>query len=159
MDETPDENVPDIIETDMPEISGLSIGYPVGIYKIDPVTGKNLGQDNLLDGKLSSPAPFNSSVNDQAVVCKGKRVYVLSPGLEEVQRRNPDEACWPAHTSILIRIDKMGDGSYWLHTESGSVYRLELKGVRPSIDTDAERRRLDSSLCQTDPPGAGDTVV
>ena len=110
-------SLPSVVESDLDHVPGVEIGTQVKAYKIDPDTGKQIGDSNAFVGMA-----YNGVGASEGGVYQHKSLYVLPPG------RSPHS---PSHTSGIERIDKMSDGSYWLKTPN-SMYRLEIVEPSPS---------------------------
>ncbi|KKW40829.1 MAG: hypothetical protein UY87_C0010G0013 [Candidatus Peribacteria bacterium GW2011_GWC2_54_8] len=109
-------SLPTVVEGDLEEIPGVGVGTDVTMGKIDPATGESLAVSFDFNGKVAS-----GQLNIQGRAGKGCALYVRPP---DADRSN--------HTSSILRIDRMSDGSYWLHTRN-SIYRLVI-GTAKKLD-------------------------
>jgi len=112
-------SLPTVVEGDLGEIPGVKVGTDVTMGKIDPATGEFLAASFDFNGKV-----LEGRLNMEGKTGKGCVLYVRPPGTD---RSN--------HTSSILRIDRMSDGSFWLHTVN-SVYRLVI-GAAGKLDLSA----------------------
>lgn len=128
-----DSSLPTVAEEDIDLVPGVVIGTEVSVEKIDPVTGEPLLTALNFNGTVT-----RGQKNIEGTVRKGSLLYVLPTGEHESN-----------HTSLISQIDRMSDGSFWLHTRN-SVYRLVIgaadmldlrdleEPVLPVVDADRE---------------------
>ncbi|PIR50036.1 hypothetical protein COU79_01610 [Candidatus Peregrinibacteria bacterium CG10_big_fil_rev_8_21_14_0_10_54_7] len=100
-------SLPTVVEGDLEEIPGVEVGTDVTMGKIDPATGEFLAASFDFNGKVA-----RGQLNIEGRAGKGCALYVRPQGADKSN-----------HTSTIQRIDRMSDGSFWLHTVN-SVYRL-----------------------------------
>tara|TARA_Y100000310_G_C20508212_1_gene727463 strand:- start:106 stop:582 length:477 start_codon:yes stop_codon:yes gene_type:complete len=93
---------PEIVEPDIDTIPNCTIGSTVRVCKIDASDGLSIAETSESDLRSGQHAPDDG-------VHKGQCMYY-----------GPSE-----RTSAIDHIDKMADGSYWIHTQN-SVYRVEV---------------------------------